>query len=574
MLSPAFAGGRISEDIKQKKSSGKFDAYAAELFTVAPAGKLNLSKSKLPSSTIALDIKTTAIAKTVREQPEHISVLIPIKNKPVKILLYRVPNSTKIITNQNPKAITSTALNYRGIADTNHDSDIATITFSDGQVLGNLIINGENFVLQKALQKNSTMEKNDLANKDTHAIYLKKDETIPPFNCEIRKPPVRQNLSPGETSTGGSSGDNLDGSTPPVTSSILTSKTVKVYVETGYDIFTNKGSTTNVDTYIQGVFNQITALYYNDDVSVSLKTVFIWTTADPYAGLSSGQILTNFGSTTAPGRGTGFDGDVAMFINYSPYNGGIAYVDTLCLSPQIKTSYCGISSSFATYPTYSWTVECMSHELGHLLGSNHTHACSWNGNNTSIDGCAPTYNVGLKEGNCAIGPIPTKGTIMSYCHLLSNVGIDFTLGFGPQPKAVITGNVNGASCLANSGTCTDVTAPTVTITSPTNSATISGASVAFNTTAFDAGQVSKIELFIDNVLLGTNFSGTYNYTLNTTSYSNGAHVLTAKAYDTCGNMASISIDVNISNTSATDMIAPTVSIISPTNGFVIRPKVN
>ena len=47
------------------------------------------------------------------------------------------------------------------------------------------------------------------------------------------------------------------------------------------------------------------------------------------------------------------------------------------------------------------------------MGSSHTHACVWNGDNTAIDGCAAT------EGSCARGGIPPSngGTIMSYCDL-------------------------------------------------------------------------------------------------------------------------------------------------------------
>jgi hypothetical protein len=94
-------------------------------------------------------------------------------------------------------------------------------------------------------------------------------------------------------------------------------------------------------------------------------------------------------------------------------------------------------------PTYSWSVMVVAHEFGHLFGSRHTHACVWNGNNTAIDGCA-----GATEGGCSLPGNPSGGgTIMSYCHL--NVGINFSLGFGPQPANVIVSNVNNASCLGN-----------------------------------------------------------------------------------------------------------------------------
>jgi len=42
---------------------------------------------------------------------------------------------------------------------------------------------------------------------------------------------------------------------------------------------------------------------------------------------------------------------------------------------------------------------------------------------------------------------------MSYCHLLNDVGIDFNLGFGPQPGDLIRSVVNSASCLLVCGDC-------------------------------------------------------------------------------------------------------------------------
>src|SRR5690625_7606059 len=85
-------------------------------------------------------------------------------------------------------------------------------------------------------------------------------------------------------------------------------------------------------------------------------------------------------------------------------------------------------------PVYSWTILAMSHVMGHSFGSSLTHACAWNGDNTPIDVCGPTFDFTYSEG-CTNGPIPYNegGTIMSYCHLLNNVGINFSMGFGEQP---------------------------------------------------------------------------------------------------------------------------------------------
>ena len=124
-------------------------------------------------------------------------------------------------------------------------------------------------------------------------------------------------------------------------------------------------------------------------------------------------------------------------------------------------------SSYNNFPTYSWSVFVITHEFGHLFGSRHTHACVWNGNDTAIDGCA-----GNVEGNCPLPGYPANGgTIMSYCHLQS-VGINFNLGFGPQPGNVIRNSVNNASCLQPCSTDVYFTNQTVTTNTTVNSCII------------------------------------------------------------------------------------------------------
>ncbi|SMD45869.1 Por secretion system C-terminal sorting domain-containing protein [Aquiflexum balticum DSM 16537] len=104
-----------------------------------------------------------------------------------------------------------------------------------------------------------------------------------------------------------------------------------------------------------------------------------------------------------------------------------------------------LENSYQTVPSYSGSVFIMAHEFGHLFGSYHTHACAWNGDNTAIDGCQSTEDVGF--GFCSLPGIPPEGgTIMSYCTNQS-VGVNFNLGFGPQPGNVIRSSVANAACL-------------------------------------------------------------------------------------------------------------------------------
>ena len=103
-------------------------------------------------------------------------------------------------------------------------------------------------------------------------------------------------------------------------------------------------------------------------------------------------------------------------------------------------------------PVYSWSVTVITHEEGHILGSLHTHDCAWNGNSTAIDGCGPA--AGYPGGSCPDAPIPTMGTIMSYCYIPTlspnppNPGVDLSLGFGHQPDSVIIYTINNANCLS------------------------------------------------------------------------------------------------------------------------------
>ncbi len=107
----------------------------------------------------------------------------------------------------------------------------------------------------------------------------------------------------------------------------------------------------------------------------------------------------------------------------------------------------------------------------------------------------------------------------------------------------------------------DNTPPNVAFTYPTNGSSVAG-TITVTVNASDNVAVSKVELYKDNVLFGTDTTSPYSFSWNTTGTANGAHSLKAIAYDTANLTGSQTITVTVNNN-----FPPTVSLsASPTSG--------
>ncbi|MBN1633436.1 MAG: zinc-dependent metalloprotease [Ignavibacteria bacterium] len=227
---------------------------------------------------------------------------------------------------------------------------------------------------------------------------------------------------------------------------------VKMYFEADYELYKDFNYNLNdVGNFVTGFFNVVSYMYQRENIPFTLKSIEVWTTADPYSYYEDPYtILMLFGGNSKDD----FEGNLAHLISsgHNQQLGGIAWVGVLCqefnsLDSSGRFAFSNIEPDYNGFPTYSWTVNCVTHEIGHNLGSMHTHACWWPLPNNTIGALDSCYYA--EQGFCFPTPKPSVGTIMSYCHLWIGQGgsVNFNLGFGPLPGDTIRLRYNQAGCL-------------------------------------------------------------------------------------------------------------------------------
>ena len=129
-------------------------------------------------------------------------------------------------------------------------------------------------------------------------------------------------------------------------------------------------------------------------------------------------------------------------------------------------------------------------------------------------------------------------------------------------------NARRAVAAARGPLVVDSTAPVVAIGSPASGATVAG-TVAVSLSGTDNVAVTRVELYVDGVLLGQSDSSSATFSWNTANTTDGPHVLEARAYDLANNAGTTSISVSVRNSVVADTIAPTATITSPGEGTTL-----
>lgn len=417
-----FAQKKVAQRVQELKAQNEtFQPYSV----FAPS---NIPPSADIQKTVdhasAVQLQSEVLHQLMSDRKNALELVIPYQEKNITVQMYQadvLAEGFHLDTPTQRNLGYTPGLYYRGIIKGDQNSLVAFSFFND-ELYGVISAPGMgNIVVAKIRQKNNTSD---------YLVYSDAELKINhQFTCHTRDE---------------GSVNNVNSQRPD---EALSQKCVTIYFEIDYNLYQDNNSTTATSNWMTAVFNNVQTLYNNDGITTAIKSIYIWTTPDPYEGIgtSSSDYLFKFNEVRPV-----FDGDLGQLVGRDPGGlGGVAVgINGICT--QDNFSYSDLSTSYNTVPTFSWTIEVITHELGHLMGSPHTHACVWNGNNTAIDGCGPTANASYTEGNCDLGPLPsqaTGGTIMSYCHLL-NVGINFSNGFGPQPAARILGKVNSGTCLS------------------------------------------------------------------------------------------------------------------------------
>ncbi len=162
---------------------------------------------------------------------------------------------------------------------------------------------------------------------------------------------------------------------------------------------------------------------------------------------------------------------------------------------------------------------------------------------------------GTVVGTKAAAPYSWTVNTNVYTNAVHTILVTATDGGGSKGTAQRTFTVNNSPL-------------SVTITSPTNGATVVG---TVNVAATASGQqsISKIDIRVDGAMKATLSASPYTWAWDTTGLADGQHTVTATATDSGGATAAQSLTVTVNNLGTAPKV-PAVTITDPLNGGQLK----
>ena len=372
-------------------------------------------------NTINLTLDSVKYDSILTKKPNYLQIELPFFSNEI---VFELKSFNVVNTNLKIRSITENSVDYINISPNLlsytiilNEKELGIINFVNDEIIGTFILNDKQYELTSFNGTYVLFETNNSINKSNFQCHVQNEINLPSNNLNTEL-----------------------------------SDSVCIEFSLEIDNFTRQTFNSNQEAinWATAIFTGVSQIYNSQTIaSLTIVDFQIWNTTDPYVNLSTTQEILYEMQDYWIENNDNIERDLAHLISKRPLGGGIAFVDALC-SDTWGYGFSADLNNITTFnfpnPSYTWNLNCISHEIGHNVGSNHTHNCDWNPDISLAFGGGAIDNCVDVEGTCLNNPQTQIGTIMSYCHLDWNGGV--VLNFHPVVLSqALNPGIQSADCL-------------------------------------------------------------------------------------------------------------------------------